>query len=68
MTKPHPYSRHGLNALKAKVKVAGLCALDCRTVAARALLGLAKRPVADLGGEQAVSAQQMALPAATPTR
>jgi hypothetical protein len=59
--KPRPYSRHGLNALKTKVQVAGLVALDRRMVAARALLDSRRDLGADLGGEAAVSAQQMAL-------
>jgi hypothetical protein len=61
MTKPRPYTRHGLHAIKAKVKVAGLAAIDGRTVAARALLDWRKELIADLGGGGAVSAQQMAL-------
>jgi hypothetical protein len=50
-----------LNALKARVKVRGLQAIDQRTVAAQALLGWRRELVADLGGEGAVSAQQWAL-------
>jgi hypothetical protein len=56
-----PYSRHGLNALMARVKVRGLASIDRRTVAARALLDWQRDLVTDLGGEAAVSAQQMAL-------
>jgi len=55
------YSRHGLNALKARVKVRGLTAIDKRTAAAQALLAWRRELVADLGGEEAVSAQQRAL-------
>ena len=55
------YSRHGLNALKARVKVRGLMAIDRRTAAARALLAWRDELLADLGGREAVSAQQMAL-------
>ena len=54
-------SRHGLNALMARVKVRGLAAIDGRTVAARALLDWRSHLVADLGGEAAISAQQRAL-------
>jgi hypothetical protein len=54
-------SRTGLNALKARVKVRGLQAIDRRTVAAQALLGWRRDLVDDLGGEAAVSAQQMAV-------
>ena len=61
MTAPRPYSRHGLNALKARVKVRGLQAIDSRTVAARGLLDWRQELLADLGGEDAVSAQQRAL-------
>ena len=56
-----PYARTGLNALKARVKVRGLQAIDRRTSAARALLDWRKDLLDDLGGEVAVSAQQMAL-------
>ncbi len=56
-----PRSRHGLNALMARVKVRGLAAIDGRTVAARALLDWRTDLVADLGGEAAISAQQRAL-------
>ena len=56
-----PYTRHGLNALKARVKVRGLGAIDERTAAAQALLAWRRELVADLGGEEVVSAQQQAL-------
>lgn len=54
-------SRHGLNALKARVKVRGLQVIDRRTAAAQALFAWRKELLEDLGGEGAVSAQQMAL-------
>jgi hypothetical protein len=54
-------SRHGLTALKARVKVRGLTAIDRRTVAARALVTWRTELLADLGGDTAVSAQQLAL-------
>jgi hypothetical protein len=61
MTERRTYSRHGLNALKARVKVRGLQAIDMRTAAARELIAWRNELVADLGGDQAVSAQQRAL-------
>jgi hypothetical protein len=54
-------SRMGLNALKARVNVRGLQAIDQRTAAAQALLGWRRDLLTDLGGETAVSAQQHAL-------
>ena len=54
-------SRHGLNAVMARVKVRGLQAIDGRTVAARGLLEWRTGLLEDLGGEAAVSAQQRAL-------
>jgi hypothetical protein len=61
MTRRRSYTRHGLHAVKVKVKVAGLAAIDARTVAARALLDWRKELIADLGGDEAISAQQRAL-------
>ena len=58
-TKPRP--RTGLNALKARVKVRGLAAIDRRTVAARALLAWQDEVLAALGGEENVSPQKRAL-------
>ena len=55
------YSRHRLNALKAKVNVRGLQAIDRRTAAARALLAWWDELIADLGGPSVLSAQQRAL-------
>jgi hypothetical protein len=56
-----PRRRHGLRALRAAVKVAGLAAIDARTSAAKALLAWRQELIADLGGEDTVSAQQVAL-------
>ena len=56
-----PYSRHGFHALKARVKVAGLAALDGRTTAAQGLLEWRRDLIADLGGDAVISAQQRAL-------
>ena len=58
-TKRRP--RTGLNALKARVKVRGLAAIDRRTAAARALLAWQDEVVAALGGEENVSPQKRAL-------
>ena len=55
------YSRHRLNALKARVNVRGLQAIDRRTAAARALLAWRDELIDDLGGASAISAQQRAL-------
>src|SRR2546421_173899 len=51
-----PRSRHGLNALKARVKVRGLGAIDRRTAAGRSLIRWRHELIADLGGSQAVGA------------
>ncbi len=54
-------SRTGLNALRTRVRVRGLQAIDRRTAAARALLGWRDDLIGALGGEDAVSPQQRAL-------
>jgi hypothetical protein len=59
--RPRTYTRHGMNALKARVKVRGLGAIDRRTAAARALIAWRRELIADLGGEKAITAQQRAL-------
>ena len=61
MTDRRPYSRHGLNSIKAAVKLRGLQAIDRRTSAARALLEWRKELVGDLGSEEIVSAGQRVL-------
>ena len=61
MTERRAYSRHGLSALKARVRVRGFQAIDRRTAAARALLAWRAELIADLGGEEAVSTQQRTL-------
>ena len=58
---PRPSSRHGLNAVKARVKVRGLAAIDQRTAEARSLLDWRQDLLADLGGAGAVTAAQRAL-------
>ncbi len=55
------YSRHGLSVLKVAVKVRGLHCLDRRTAAARGLMRWREELLADLGGEENVSAQQLAI-------
>jgi len=63
------YSRHGLNVVKAQVKVRGLGAIDRRTAAARDLLAWRDELVRDLGGNAEVTAATRALvEAATRTR
>jgi len=61
MTERRTYSRTGLHALKARVKVRGLAAIDMRTAAAQALIAWRNELLADLGGEGNVSAQRLAL-------
>jgi len=54
-------TRHGLRALKGRVLVRGLRDIDMRTSAARALSSWRRQLLADLGGEEHVSAAQAAL-------
>jgi hypothetical protein len=58
---PSKHSRHGLNALKVAVKVRGLSAIDGRTLAAQSLFAWKEELLRDLGGEESISAQRMAL-------
>jgi len=60
-TPRRPYSRTGLNALKARVKLRGLAAIDMRTSAARALLAWRQELTDDLGGDGALSTQERTL-------
>jgi hypothetical protein len=53
--------RTGLTALKARVKVRGLHAIDRRTAAAQSLLNWQAELLADLGGDATVTAAQRAL-------
>ena len=55
------YSKHGLNGLKRRVKVRGMEAIDRRTRAARALSAWRNELIGDLGGADALSAQQLAV-------
>ena len=52
---------HGLRALKSLVSVHGLNAIDQRSQVARALLAWKMELLADLGGEESVSAQKLAV-------
>ncbi len=55
------YSRHGLNAVKTRVQLRGLAAIDMRTVAAREMLAFRDELIAALGGDTEVSPQQRKL-------
>ncbi len=55
------YSRHGLNAVKARVKLRGFAAIDMRTVAAREMLAFRDELVAALGGDTDLSPQRRKL-------
>lgn len=61
MTERRAYTRSGLNALKARVKVRGLGAIDRRTAAARELITWRAALIADLGGEARLTAAKRAL-------
>src|SRR5262252_6891529 len=61
MKPARPYSRHGLNAIKARVRLRGLGAIDMRTVAAREMLAFRDELVAALGGDPELSPQQRKL-------
>lgn len=60
-TERRPYARTGLNALKARVKVKGLAAIDRRTAGAQELIAWRDQLVADLGGEDDLTAAKRAL-------
>jgi hypothetical protein len=55
------YSRHGLTALRQRVKLRGLNAIDRRTAAAQELLRFRAELLSDLGGEDHASAAQKKL-------
>ncbi len=59
--KTEPRSRHGLLALKARVKVRGLRAIDMRTVAAQDLIAFRSELLNALGGKDNVSPQKAVL-------
>jgi hypothetical protein len=54
-------NRHGLKALKARVTVRGLSAIDGRTIAAQSLFAWRVDLLNALGGQQHVSPQKIAL-------
>jgi hypothetical protein len=54
-------SRHGLNTVKARVKLRGLAAIDMRTVAARQMVAFRDDLVTALGGEDGLSPQRRKL-------
>src|SRR5262249_25469322 len=61
MKPTRPYSRHGLNAVKARVRLRRLAAIDMRTVAAREMLAFRDELVVALGGDPELSPQQRKL-------
>ncbi len=61
MNPARAYSRHGLNAVKARVALRGFAAVDMRTVAAREMLGFRDELVAALGGDAELSPQRRKL-------
>lgn len=61
MTARRAYTRHGLTAPMARVKLSGLAAVDRRTAAARAMLEFRRELAEDLGGEASLSTQQRTL-------
>jgi len=61
MTTPRSYSRHGLNAPMARIKLRGFNAIDRRTAAARETLAFRGELIAALGGEAELSPQRRKL-------
>ncbi len=61
MTAPRPYSRTGLNALKARVTLRGFQAIDRRSAPARATLAFKRELISALGGEADLSPQRRRL-------
>jgi len=59
MTERRPYSRTGLHALKARVKLRGFNAIDRRTAVARQTLAFRRELIAALGGEKQLSPQRL---------
>ena len=55
------YSRHGLNAVKTRVALRGLTAIDMQTVAAREMLAYRDDLLAALGGSADLSPQRRKL-------
>ncbi len=61
MTERRTYSRHGLNAPMARVKLRGFTAIDRRTAAARTVMAFRRELVSALGGEADLSPQRRKL-------
>lgn len=61
MTARRTYTRDGLNAMMARVKLRGFKAIDRRMVAARTALNWRAELLEDLGGDPEVSAAQLPL-------
>ena len=61
MTERRPYTRHGLNAPMARIRLRGFRAIDRRTAAARETLAFKSDLVAALGGEVDLSPQRRKL-------
>src|SRR5438445_11960274 len=61
MTAPRPYSRHGLNAPMARIKLRGFGTIDRRTAAAREQLALRRELANALGGEADLTPQRRKL-------
>jgi hypothetical protein len=61
MKAPRPYSRHGLNAPMARIKLRGFSAIDRRTAAAREHLAFRRELANALGGEADLTPQQRKL-------
>ena len=55
------YTRHGLSATKAQVKLRGLTTIDRRTAAAQDFAQFKQDLLADLGGEENVTTQELQL-------
>ena len=61
MTTPRSYSRHGLNAPMARIRLRGFNAIDRRTAAARETLAFRRELITAQGGDAALSPQRRRL-------
>jgi hypothetical protein len=61
MKAARPYSRHGLNAPMARIRLRGFNAIDRRTAAARETLAFRSELIAAQGGDAALSPQRRRL-------
>lgn len=59
--KRRPYGRHGLHARKRRVAVAGMDAIDRRTLGGRELVGWWENQIAHLGGKDEISHPELTL-------